>query len=185
MVLASSFPGTVVTKDHMLGDFKPQTLVFSRFWRPDVQNQSVGGALPPRKVLGEGPPSLLAAVVPTSVPRLWPRGSSLGLHGHPASSSPRCLLCGSLSHLPLPRNCKDTCGLHLGPTQLVGVKSFLSRFLTKSPVKTQIFLPNKVTLTGSPEKAMATHSSTLAWSIPWAEEPGGLQSMGSHRVGHD
>ena len=36
-----------------------------------------------------------------------------------------------------------------------------------------------------PEKAMATHSSTLAWKIPWAEEPGGLQSMGSRRVGHD
>ena len=35
------------------------------------------------------------------------------------------------------------------------------------------------------EKAMATHSRTLAWSIPWTEEPGGLQSMGSHRVGHD
>ena len=35
------------------------------------------------------------------------------------------------------------------------------------------------------EKAMATHSSTLAWKIPWAEEPGGLQSMGSLRVGHD
>ena len=35
------------------------------------------------------------------------------------------------------------------------------------------------------EKAMATHSSTLAWKIPWTEEPGGLQSMGSHRVGHD
>ena len=35
------------------------------------------------------------------------------------------------------------------------------------------------------EKAMATHSSTLAWKIPWAEEPGGLQSMGSRRVGHD
>ena len=35
------------------------------------------------------------------------------------------------------------------------------------------------------EKAMATHSSTLAWSIPWTEEPGGLQSMGSQRVGHD
>ena len=29
---------------------------------------------------------------------------------------------------------------------------------------------------------MATHSSILAWSIPWTEEPGGLQSMGSHRV---
>ena len=35
------------------------------------------------------------------------------------------------------------------------------------------------------EKAMATHSSPLAWRIPWTEEPGGLQSMGSLRVGHD
>ena len=32
---------------------------------------------------------------------------------------------------------------------------------------------------------MAPHSSTLAWKIPWTEEPGGLQSMGSHRVGHN
>ena len=37
----------------------------------------------------------------------------------------------------------------------------------------------------SKEKAMATHSSTLAWKIPWAEEPDGLQSMGSLRVRHD
>ena len=37
----------------------------------------------------------------------------------------------------------------------------------------------------SEEKAMATHSSTLAWKIPWAEEPGRLQSMGSLRVRHD
>ena len=36
-----------------------------------------------------------------------------------------------------------------------------------------------------PEKAMAPHSSTLAWKIPWMEETGGLQSMGSRRVGHD
>ena len=35
------------------------------------------------------------------------------------------------------------------------------------------------------EKAMAPHSSTLAWKIPWTEEPGGLQSMRSQRVGHD
>ena len=34
-------------------------------------------------------------------------------------------------------------------------------------------------------KAMAIHSSTLAWKIPWTEEPGGLQSMGLQRVGHD
>ena len=35
------------------------------------------------------------------------------------------------------------------------------------------------------EKEMATHSSTLAWKIPWMEEPGRLQSTGSQRVGHD
>ena len=35
------------------------------------------------------------------------------------------------------------------------------------------------------EKGMATHSSVLAWRIPWTEEPGGLQSMGPQRVGHD
>ena len=35
------------------------------------------------------------------------------------------------------------------------------------------------------EKGMPTHSSSLAWRIPWTEEPGRLQSMGSQRVGHD
>jgi len=35
------------------------------------------------------------------------------------------------------------------------------------------------------EKEMATHCSILAWEIPWIEEPGGLQSMGSQRAGHD
>ena len=35
------------------------------------------------------------------------------------------------------------------------------------------------------EKEMATHSSILAWRIPWTEKPGGLQSTGSQRVGHD
>ena len=35
------------------------------------------------------------------------------------------------------------------------------------------------------EKGMGTHSSVLAWRIPWTEEPGGLQSMGSQRVRHD
>ena len=38
---------------------------------------------------------------------------------------------------------------------------------------------------GPLEEGMATHSSVLAWRIPWSEEPGGLQSMGSQRVGHD
>ena len=35
------------------------------------------------------------------------------------------------------------------------------------------------------EKEMVTHSSILAWKIPWTKKPGGLQAMGSQRVGHD
>ena len=38
---------------------------------------------------------------------------------------------------------------------------------------------------GCMEKAMASHSSTLAWKIPWTEDPGRLQSMGSLRIGYD
>ena len=42
-----------------------------------------------------------------------------------------------------------------------------------------------LTLEDPLEKEMATHSSVLAWTIPGTEKPGRLQSMGSHRVGHD
>ena len=48
-----------------------------------------------------------------------------------------------------------------------------------------ITLPTKVHLVKATEKAMAPHSSTLAWKIPWTEEPGRLQSIGSRRVGYD
>ena len=48
-------------------------------------------------------------------------------------------------------------------------------------IKAMVF---PVVMYGS-EKSMAPHSSTLAWKIPWTEEPGGLQSMGLLRVGHD
>ena len=48
-----------------------------------------------------------------------------------------------------------------------------------------IFFKLKVIYNVLLEKAMALHSSTLAWKIPWIEEPGGLQSTGSRRVGHD
>ena len=44
---------------------------------------------------------------------------------------------------------------------------------------------NLTRIAGLKEKAMPTHSSTVAWKIPWMEESGGLQSMGSLRVGHD
>ena len=54
-------------------------------------------------------------------------------------------------------------------------------------IKRCLFLGRRVTtnLDNILEKAMATHSSTLAWKIPWMEEPGRLQSTGSRRVGHD
>ena len=48
----------------------------------------------------------------------------------------------------------------------------------------QFYLKGK-TWEGPPEEGTATHSSILAWRIPWTEEPGGLQSMGLHRVRHD
>ena len=53
------------------------------------------------------------------------------------------------------------------------------------PKKSQGWSPLEWTGWISLEKAMAPHSSTLAWKIPWMEEPGGLQSMGLRRVGHD
>ena len=51
--------------------------------------------------------------------------------------------------------------------------------------KSQTRLSDWTELNWTLEKAMATHSSTLAWKIPWVEEPGRLQSMGSLRVRHD
>ena len=48
-----------------------------------------------------------------------------------------------------------------------------------------ILLHLSVSVNNFSEKAMAPHSSTLAWKTPWMEEPGRLQSMGSLRVGHD
>ena len=50
-----------------------------------------------------------------------------------------------------------------------------------SAIKNNEMMPSAATL----EKAMAPHSSTLAWRIPCTEEPGALQSMGSQIVGHD
>ena len=56
----------------------------------------------------------------------------------------------------------------------------------KRPSDCQLQEARKKTLIGpSPQKAMAAHSSTLAWKIPWTEEPGRLQSMGSLRVRQD
>ena len=57
-------------------------------------------------------------------------------------------------------------------------KGFLGGSVVKNP-------PANVGDTGDAVLEMATHSSILAWEIPWTEEPAGLQSMGLLRVGHD
>ena len=65
------------------------------------------------------------------------------------------------------------------PLQIIkGGKKLKLYFLNK-------FLKLKENMEASLEKAMAPHSSTLAWKIPWTEEPGRLQSMGSRRNGRD
>ena len=69
--------------------------------------------------------------------------------------------------------------------------SLLDRYPEKTIIEknmcTRVFIAALFVIarTWKPEKAMATHSSTLAWRIPGTGVPGGLPSMGSHRVGHD
>ena len=72
------------------------------------------------------------------------------------------------------------------PVSQPSMKHFTFHRPQAAPNLRFIFLSLCFTLTSlTGEKAMASHSSTLAWKIPWMEEPGGLQSMGSRRVGHD
>ena len=89
--------------------------------------------------------------------------------------------------LPCPSYCKQCCNEHWGTCV-----SFISGFLGVYAQQWDFwviwefyFQVFKESSHCSPEKAMATHSSTLAWKIPWTEEPGGLQSMGLLVVGHD
>ena len=62
---------------------------------------------------------------------------------------------------------------------------FLLKTFNKLRVEGNFLNPIKVIYRNPSEKAMAPHSSTLAWKIPWVEERGRLQSMGSQRVRHD
>ena len=62
-------------------------------------------------------------------------------------------------------------------------KSNQQQFMSNSLFNCKCLLQGNIQLLT--EKAMAPHSSTLAWKIPWVKEPGRLQSMGSLRVGHD
>ena len=71
-------------------------------------------------------------------------------------------------------------------TANIVVKEVTQTFCFPSAYSGYVYtLLNSIQYTVQLEKAMATHFSALAWKIPWTEEPGGLQSMGSLRVGHD
>ena len=80
----------------------------------------------------------------------------------------------------LKRLCKSQYVLIL-PSQFIG-SSLDKEFLVENNFLTEILRHCYFTFS---EKAMAPHSSTLAWKIPWTEEPGRLQFMGLLRVGHD
>ena len=64
-------------------------------------------------------------------------------------------------------------------------RGFPGGSVVKNPPAMQETQVQFLHLEDSLEGEMATHSSILAWRIPWTEEPSGLQSMGSERVGHD
>ena len=81
-------------------------------------------------------------------------------------------------------------------TPLLLSMSYLYYFVTRNPATVNIIpsgqmvnnlpaMQESLGWVGPMEKEMATHSSILAWRIPWTEEPGGLQSMRSHTVWHD
>ena len=96
------------------------------------------------------------------------------------------------SNLPFtpssPHLCPHVCtlGLHLYSCLNIGLSISFSRFHIHALIFDFFFFLIYFTLYARLlEKAMAPHSSTLAWKIPWTEEPGGPQSMGSLRVGHD
>ena len=65
------------------------------------------------------------------------------------------------------------------------IKGFPSDPAVKNPPATQEMWVGSLGLEDPQEEEMAIHSSVLAWRIPWTEGPGGLQSMGSQRAGHD
>ena len=74
-----------------------------------------------------------------------------------------------------------------GGKEIACLTMFLRGLDVKEDRETDQYLEGTLTLAywDCSEKAMAPHSSTLAWKIPWMEEPGRLQSMGSLGVGHD
>ena len=95
---------------------------------------------------------------------------------------------GDLGSIPgLGRSPGEGKGYPLQYSGLENPMDYTAHAIAKRRTRLSDFMLKKVTTTKrvTQEKAMAPHSSTLAWKIPWTEEPGRLQSMGSLRVGHN
>ena len=100
----------------------------------------------------------------------WPRGQNLHLLVSPALAGRFFTIVPKNSFEGKPKNKHG---------------SYLVAQIVKSLPAMQETWVRSLGREGYLEKEMATHSSILAWRIPWTEEPGGLQSMGSQRAGHD
>ena len=132
-------------------------------------------------------PTIASSVVPfSSCPQSFPASGSFQMSQLFASGGQSIGVSASTSVLPL--NTQDWSPL--GWTGWISLQSKgLSRVFSNHSSYTRTYIYTDwellTLLVLSPEKAMATHSSTLTYKIPWTEEPGRLQSMGSLRVGHD
>ena len=92
---------------------------------------------------------------------------------------------GTTDWFQIGKGVRQGCICH--PAYLTYMQSTSGETLGWKKHKLESRLPGEISITSDmqSEKAMATHSSTLAWKISWMEKPGRLQSMGSLRVGHD
>ena len=82
----------------------------------------------------------------------------------------------------MPRNVQTTTQLH--SSHVLARTSLVAQMVKCLPTMQETWV-RSLGREDPLEKEMATHSSTLAWRIPWMEEPGGLQCMGSQRIGYD
>ena len=78
----------------------------------------------------------------------------------------------------------EAISLFLQPVSIVSRASLVAQIVKNLPVMQKTWV-RSLGQEDPLEKGMATHSSILAWRIPWTEEPGGLQFMGSQGVGHN
>ena len=125
--------------------------------------------------------------------RYMPRSGIVGSYGNSVFSFLRnfySVLYGGCTNLHSHKKCRRVpfsphLFQHLFVAILTGVRWYLTVVLICISLKISDAEYLYMCLWAILEKAMAPHSSTLAWKIPWTVEPGGLQSMGLQRIGHD